>query len=287
MEQIGRGIYIENAYSGVTLGGLILNHGTVFIDAPLRAEEGRSWRLALQGLGGSANRLLVNLDAHPDRTLGARVMECTILAHHKTAQVFRSRPSVFKGQNAESGAEWETYDEAVGTRWAVPDITFTNQISLHWGLYEVLLQHHPGPTPGAIWVAIPAEKILFVGDAVLAEQPPFLANADIADWMESLKYLMKEFPDFNIVSGRGGPIAYSYVQTQYEHLGLIQKNLEKFALKDTPVEATETLIPKLLADLNISEQLEDQFAHRLRHGLAQYFTRHYRPADAATSAMLE
>lgn len=286
MEQIGHGIYVENAYSGVTLGGLILNHGTIFIDAPLRAEEGRSWRMALQGLGGSANRLLVNLDAHPDRTLGARVMECTILAHYKTALVFRSRPSVFKGQNADSGSEWETYDEAVGTRWAVPDITFTDKITLHWGQPDIILEHHPGPTPGAIWVAIPAEKVLFVGDAVLAEQPPFLANADIADWMESLKYLMKEYPNFIIVSGRGGPISYDYVKTQYDHLGLILKNLEKIALKDSPAEATEKLIPKLLADLKISEQLEDQYAQRLRHGLAQYFTRHYRPADA-TSAMLE
>ncbi len=279
MEQIGRNIYYENAYSGVTLGGLILPHGTIFIDAPLRAEEGRAWRSALQGLGGSANRLLINLDAHPDRTLGARVMECTIIAHQKTAQVFRSRPSVFKGQSADSGSEWETYDEAVGTRWAVPDITFTQSVALHWGPPDIYLENHPGPTPGAIWVAIPAEKILFVGDAVLSDQPPFLANANIPDWLVSLEVLSKEYPDYTIISGRGGPVPSDAVRLQRQHLSLIQKNLDKIARRDIPPEATEAIIPTLLAELQYPRSQEEQYAQRLRHGLSQYFTRHYRPAD--------
>jgi len=279
MENIGRGIYYENAYTGVTLGGLILPHGTIFIDAPLRAEEGRAWRSALQGMGGSANRLLINLDAHPDRTLGARVMECTIIAHQKTAQVFRSRPSVFKGQNTESGSEWETYDEAVGTRWAVPDITFSQNVALHWGPPDIFLENHSGPTPGAIWVAVPAEKILFVGDAVLHEQPPFLANADIPDWIASLDVLVKKFPNYTIISGRGGPVPYEAVHTQRENLTLILNSLEKIARRDTAPDATENLIPTLLAELKYPRSLEEQYAQRLRHGLSQYFSRHYRPSD--------
>ncbi len=283
MEQIGRGIYFENAYSGVTLGGLIMPHGTIFIDAPLRAEEGRAWRSALQGMGGSANRLLINLDAHPDRTLGARVMECTIIAHQKTAQVFRSRPSVFKGQNTESGSEWEVYDEAVGTRWAVPDITFSQNVALHWGPPDIYLDNHPGPTPGAIWVAIPAEKILFVGDAVLAEQPPFLANADIPEWIASLDDLVKKYPNFTIISGRGGPVPFDTVRTQREHLSLILHSLEKIARRDPPPEATENLINPLLAELKYPRGQEEQYAQRLRHGLSQYFSRHYRPSDNGSS----
>jgi hypothetical protein len=133
MEEISRGIYYENTYSGVTLGAILLPQGTILLDAPLRAEEGRAWRGKLTNLGASPNRFLINLDAHPDRTLGARVMDSTIIAHQKTAQVFRSRPSVFKGNNAESGSEWEAYDEAVGTRWAVPDLTFTKHMFIHWG----------------------------------------------------------------------------------------------------------------------------------------------------------
>jgi glyoxylase-like metal-dependent hydrolase (beta-lactamase superfamily II) len=286
MEKIGNGIYIENAYSGVTLGGLIQPFGTIFIDAPLRAEEGRMWRATLNGLGGSSsNRLLVNLDAHPDRTLGARIMECTILAHQKTAQVFRSRPSVFKGQNADSGSEWETYDEAVGTRWAVPDITFSQRIALHWGGPDIILEHHAGPTPGAIWVAIPDARILFVGDCVLADQPPFLANADIPTWLESLNAIEASYLGFTIISGRGGAIPFGAVEKLRSQLTLIQSELERMANRET-LEATEILIPMVLSNLNqqsgTQPGFEDQYAQRLRHGLAQYFMRHYRPTESNT-----
>src|SRR5512135_1523192 len=168
MREIHPGIYVETAYPGVTLGALLFSQGTILIDAPMRAEDTRAWRTILSNQGASLNRILVNLDAHADRTIGSRAMECTIIAHQKTAQVFRSRPSIFKGQNPESGAEWETYNDAVGMRWASPDITFNQRICLHWGPPDVILEHHPGPTAGSIWAIIPSAHIIFVGDSVTA-----------------------------------------------------------------------------------------------------------------------
>ncbi|MEK7259881.1 MAG: quinolinate synthase NadA, partial [Pseudomonadota bacterium] len=46
-------------------------------------------------------------DAHPDRTLGVRAMDCTVIAHEKTAQAFRNRPNTFKAQGDETGSNWE------------------------------------------------------------------------------------------------------------------------------------------------------------------------------------
>ncbi|RPI26754.1 MAG: hypothetical protein EHM70_18600, partial [Chloroflexota bacterium] len=241
MEEIDQGIYVETSYPGVTLGALILSHGTILIDAPLRAEDARSWRSALINVGSSGNRTLVNLDAHPDRTLGARAMECTIIAHHKTAQVFRSRPSVFKGQNVESGSEWETYSETVGMRWAIPDITFSQRISLHWGPPDVILEYHPGPSAGAIWAIVPDKKVIFVGDTVLYNQPPFLTNADVAGWMESLDVLHKSYKDYSIVSGRGGLVPSEAVSIQQRTFKNILKGMEKLAKRNAPPESTEGL----------------------------------------------
>jgi glyoxylase-like metal-dependent hydrolase (beta-lactamase superfamily II) len=279
MQELTHGIYIENAYPGVTLGALILSHGTILIDAPLRAEDARAWKAALLGLGGNFNRLLVNLDSHTDRTLGARAMECTIIAHQKTAQIFRGRPSVFKGQNAESGSEWETQNETVGTRWAVPDITFTQKVSLYWGPPDVILEHHPGPTPGSIWVVVPEAKIIFVGDAVLPHQPPFLASADIPAWVETLDVLAKQYRDFTILSGRSGLVPFEVIRAQQHHLKNILKGLEKLAKRNASADETENLIPSLLADLTFSPKLEEQFTQRYHHGLYQYYAHHYRPSD--------
>ena len=280
MQQIERGIYYENTYPGVTVGAVILPLGTILIDAPLRAEDTRSWLSILHNLGGKPNRFLVNLDAHPDRTLGARSMECTIIAHQKTAQVFRTRPSIFKGQNAESGSEWETYDDVVGTRWAVPDITFTHRISVNWGDPEVVIEHHPGPAPGSIWVTIPMARVVFVGDVVLTRQPPFLTNADIPAWIDTLDNLLTSYLDYVIVSGRGGPVTIDAVRSQQRHLKNVLKGLERLAKRNASPEEIENLIPALLSDLTFAPELKEQFIQRYRHGLFQYYTRRYRPLEA-------
>jgi cyclase len=281
MQQIEHGIYIENSYPGVTVGAILLPLGTILVDAPLRAEDARAWLNVIYNLGGKPNRMLVNLDAHPDRTLGARSMECTIIAHQKTAQVFRTRPSVFKGQNVESGSVWETFDDIVGTRWALPDITFTHRISLHWGELEVHIEYHAGPAPGGTWVVIPAAKIVFVGDVVLLNQPPFLTNADIPAWIDTLSLLMSSFREFTIISGRGGVITQDAVKAQQQRLKSILRGLDRMVKRNAPSSEVERLIPKLLSDISFPNELRDQYYQRYRHGLFQYYARRYHPNETS------
>jgi len=281
MEQIAHGIYYENSYPGVTVGAILLPMGTIMIDAPLRTEDARIWLNLLYNLGAKPNRMLVNLDAHPDRTLGARSMECTIIAHQKTAQVFRSRPSIFKGQNAESGSVWETFDDVVGTRWQLPDITFTHQISLHWGEQEVLIEYHAGPAPGGTWVSIPSAKVVFVGDVILLNQPPFLTNADIPAWIETLDFLMSSFGEYTVISGRGGQIGHEEIKTQQRHLKNILKGLDRLVKRNAPTADVENLIPNLLSDLSFPPELHDQYYQRYHHGLFQYYARRYRPSESS------
>ena len=132
MQELAQHVYIETAYAGVTLGAINWSHGLILIDCPFRAEDVRSWRSALLNLGGGVDRLLINLDAHLDRTLGTRSMDCTVLGHDKMAGVFRNRPVTFKAQGSETGAEWELYNGLGSIRWAPPEITFTDQMVIHW-----------------------------------------------------------------------------------------------------------------------------------------------------------
>jgi len=280
MQQIKRGIYFEDSYLGVTLGALVFSHGTIMVDAPLRPEDARAWRSALMNLRGGTNRLLVCLDSHLDRTLGARALDTTIVAHQKTAQVFRNRPTVFKGQSAESGADWEAYNDAIGTRWAAPDITLTQHLSLHWGGPEVTLEHHPGPTSGSIWAVIPEEKVNFVGDAVQPEQTPFISNSDLTAWIETLDILLARYKDYIIVSGRGGPVTYENVRAQHRYLKSIARGMERLAKRNAPPESTEDLIPGLLSEISFPSDRQEQYTQRLRSGLYQYYIRRYRPTNA-------
>jgi glyoxylase-like metal-dependent hydrolase (beta-lactamase superfamily II) len=277
MDSISKKVFVEDQYPGVTLG--VINHprGLIQIDAPPSPEDGRSWRAALMSLGGGPERILINLDPHPDRTLGVRAMDCSAIAHEKTAQVFRNRPSTFKAQSDETGADWENIPGLTGIRWVAPEISFTNSMTLYWDEdTPILLESHPGPNAGAIWVVLPEEKIVFVGDAVLKNQPPFLANADLPAWLETLALLQsKVYQDYTVISGRGGVVSVALIKSQVDFIKDAHKRLEKLSQKKQKVDLDGNLVQQLLSNFKVPSARQKQYAQRLRYGLKHYYARHY------------
>lgn len=280
MDAIAKNVYIEERYLGVTLGVIVQTRGLIQIDAPPSPEDGRTWRASLMGMGNGPERILINLDAHPDRTLGVRAMDCTVIAHEKTAQAFRNRPNTFKAQGDETGANWEAIPGLGSVRWAPPEISFVEKITIHWSDTPILLESRPGPSSGAIWVTLPEEKVVFVGDAVLKGQPPFLAHADLPAWIEALKILLEpEYKGFNIVSSRGGVVTQQIVRSQIDILKRIYDKVDKLAKKKPANPATDKLADAVLKDFKAPAARQRQYLQRLRYGLQHYYARHYLPSS--------
>jgi glyoxylase-like metal-dependent hydrolase (beta-lactamase superfamily II) len=271
MQEITKNIYIEDQFPGATLGVIVTPRGLIQIDAPPSPEDARSWRATLMNLGGGIERALINLDAHPDRTLGARAMDCIVIAHEKTANSFRTRPSIFKAQGEETGSDWESIAGLGSVRWSPPEISFLDQMALHWDDSPVILEHRAGPTNGAIWVNLPVEKIVFVGDAVLKNQPPFLAGSNLAAWITALEVLLSaEFKGYTVISGRGGMVTTNVVKTQLDFLKHVQDKIGKVTTKKATPAAVEKLVTLFMTWFKSPTARQKQYAQRLRFGLLHY-----------------
>lgn len=279
MQAIANQVYIEDQYPGVTLGAIALPHGLIQVDAPPSPEDGRSWRASLLGLNSGVERLLVNLDAHPDRTLGVRAMDCTVVAHEKTAQAFRNRPNTFKAQGDETGADWESVAGIGSVRWSPPEISFTSRMSIEWSNLQIILEHHPGPTPGASWVVLPELKIVFVGDLVMKRQPPFLAYSNLPEWLAALDILLNDYQTFTVVSGRSGLVNKVDIQAQRDFIANLATQMDALAQKQAGADAVEALIQPLLAAVKAPAERQKQYAQRLAHGLRHYYQRRYHPTS--------
>lgn len=276
MQEITKNIFIEDQFPGVTLGVIVTKRGLIQIDAPPSPEDARTWRAALMNLGGGLERVLINMDAHPDRTLGARAMDCTVIAHEKTASTFRIRPGTFKAQGEETGADWESIPGLGSVRWAPPEISFSDQMTLNWDDAAVFLEYHPGPANGSIWVHLPEEKVLFIGDTVLKNQPPFLAGSNLKAWLTSLNELQDAaFKGYTFISSRGGVVNANAVKSQYDFLKHINDKLEKMTAKKPNPAAVEKLVTSLLTWFKAPAARQKQFAQRLRYGLLHYNSRHH------------
>jgi len=156
-------------------------------------------------------------------------------------------------------------------------------MTINWGDSPVVLEHHPGPTSGATWVILPEAKVVFVGDAVLKNQPPFLAGADLPVWLDTLKLLLSPaYRNWLVVSGRGGVVTVDMIRAQKDYLEKVFNKVEKLARKKPAPEAVESLITPLLRPFKISSSHMQKYTRRLRYGLRYYYSRHYRSTGSGS-----
>jgi glyoxylase-like metal-dependent hydrolase (beta-lactamase superfamily II) len=279
MQEIKPGIFYEDAYPGPTIGAILLPRGMVFIDAPLRPEDVHRWKTTLLNRSqGTIHKVVVCLDDHMDRTIGAKSLDCPIIAHQEAAKALHEPSNMIRNQIQESSAAWERYSENSGMSWMAPDITFSDKIQLHWAEDPVLIEHHPGPRPGSSWVILPTEKVLFLGDAVTVKGPPFLGRAHIPTWIDTLDVLLRaRYKDYILISGRGGPVSHDQIRELKKSFRKIHRRIEKLASRRGSAEDAGELAEKYLDEFSVEKRDREFFLQRLQYGLSQYYTHNYFP----------
>jgi len=281
VKKLKSNIYYESNYTGATVGALLFSKDTVLVDAPLKPEEGRAWLSNLHKAGAKSRRLAINLDSHPDRTLGTQTLDAQVLAHRETVRQFRRRAAIFKALKQESGAEWEETPGLSGLRWVLPRITFTDHTLLHFDGHELRVEMHPGPGPGACWLVSPKDKVVFVGDTLAVGEPPFLAQADIPAWLKQLDLLAsRNFRGYTIIAGRGGKAAGKDIANLRRFLKTVEEKLRALAKKKSAQAEIEKLAVKLAEKFNAPAKRKVLYAQRLKFGMQNYFIRRYQPGKS-------
>lgn len=276
MEEIAQNVYLETSYPGVVLGAMALKRGLMMIDAPFRMEDQRSWLSSLTRLNCGSDKLLVTLDSHIDRTLGVRAMEVDVIAQEKIVEILRDQPTSVRGQDIDAGADWEPFDLPATIRWVLPQMTYTDALSIYWDDEPVKLIHRAGAHVAGTWLQYDPEKVLFVGDSVVLNQPPFLDWSDINSWIEELEELESEkYNGYKIISGRNGLVRPKSIEKFREFLMQIQEVIEQAASEKSDVDVLLDEVPELLKKLKYTKTLTQRYHNRLAWGLTQYYRYHY------------
>jgi len=272
MRSVSSAVYLENKYAGVSVGAVASHGRLLLIDAPIRVEDAREWISQLGEKGRP--RSLALLDHHPDRVLGARGLDLPILAHDETRLVMNSWPDTFKGGTRPIGAEADRLKRISGVSKAVPDLTFSEEMSLHLEGREILLLHRPGPTRGSIWVVVPDAKVVFLGDAVWLDEPAYLGEADVDAWQETLQQAARgPFKGFTLVSSRDGVVDRKAVSQMAAWLGRVEDRLRKLKPRPDLEESTGSLATSLLRGFKIPATRREHAHLRLQAGLERLYTR--------------
>ncbi|MDP2965548.1 MAG: hypothetical protein Q8N39_05840 [Pelolinea sp.] len=277
MKEIATDILIETDYEGVTVGAIRTPAGVVMVDTPINPKDASIWRTTCTRTAAGSNRLLVLLDEHFDRVSGATNIKCPVIVHEKTSQAVSARPSSKNQSSIGTSTAWETNPEPITTRWIHAEITFTANMAVNWGDDPILLELHPGPSKGSTWVVVPHKQVAFIGDTVTPGQPPFLANADIEAWLESLHELqLARFKDFILISGRGSLVTMDDIKELEHFLKKAARKLGKLVASKTKADEAEALGEELLENFpSINKHEAELFRNRLTTGVVQYYSSHF------------
>lgn len=279
MKKLKAKVYIESAYAGVTVGAISVPEGTVLIDAPLRPVDSQAWLASLAKIGAGGPVILVNQDSHPDRSLGAQELNSPLIMHQEAARELKQRAAIFKSLKQESGAEWENLDGLRSLRWLSPEVLFTSKMDIRLGESQIIIREAPGPSPGACWVDFPEAKILFIGDAVTKNEAPFIAEANIREWLERLDLLLsKEYKGYRFICGRGGEVGSKEIRETRRFLSDVEGRLEKLAKRKATHTEAGKLADKVFEKFKYPAKNKKIVMQRLRHGLQSYYIATYFPA---------
>jgi cyclase len=272
MREIVRGVLMEDKYPGVIVGAIASDHKAVLVDCPIRVEDAREWVSRLSDFGRP--RYMALLDAYPDRVLGARALDLPLIAHDETRLTMATWPDTFKGAAHPIGAEADRLKRITGVTKAVPEVSFSDELEVYLGDRLIEFWHRPGPMAGSIWVVDHDSGVAFIGDTVSLSEPPYLGEADIDVWLESLDDL-RGLKGYKLVSSHDGLIKASDVNSMGRFLRKVPVRLERMADRNQPLEAVSALATRLMQGMKVPSSRREQAVLRLESGLARLYRRTY------------
>jgi len=274
MHKLAPNVFLENKYAGVNLGLVVTEEGLLLVDSPLHAEDVNEWRKEVGQRGRP--KFLILLDSHPDRVLGSGLLKLPAIAQTQTLKTIREWADTFKGNAHPIGAEADQLKRITGVNNAIPEITFSERMVIHLGRKEIVFLHRSGPRPGSMWMVIPDLSVVFVGDTVTIDEPPYVGVADIEAWLNSLDELRESnLKTYTLISSCGGRIDRKDINNMARFLRKVQSRVEKLGDGKTRNEEAGRLAMGLMGDYRIRSIREDLIFNRLKTGLLDLSLLHF------------
>jgi len=203
--------------------------------------------------------------------LGARLLEAPIVA----ARAAYERASAYTDGFWRGFVEgWsrcypEAADDLAEALIALPEIMFTDRLTLHKGGSDVMVERIAGAAPGSAWIHLPEQNVLFVGDTLLVDAHPFLgAVPDSKAWLNTLKSLRRaRFSRTIIIPGRGKLCDQSATRPLSDYIALARRRARSLNTAGRARVDRVAAVAELLALFPVPDDEHDIVQRRIKAGL--------------------
>lgn len=272
MKKIAPNVYAETGYPGVNVGFVVTPPGAIAIDAPTLPHDARAWRQKVIETANGPILYVILTDAHLDRMLSVGLFEAPIVATRATYEQAVAYADSDRRGAAENWARMYSPEGTASlpeTPVVLPEILFTDSLTLHKGGVDITVQRIAGSAPGSAWVYLPEQDVLFTGDTLVAKTHPFLADApDTRAWLETLKALRQpRFADTTIVPGRGPICNQSATRPLGKYIALVRQRARSLRATGQARADKTAVVAELLSLFPVADEEYESVQQRIRAGL--------------------
>jgi cyclase len=227
--KVSNHVYCRIGEKGDSNNGVVVcDDCCIVVDTATYPGQTKKDLLNLQKITDKKIKYLINTHYHADHTFGNMYFH-DVIAHRFCYETLKERTPFYMKyveENAEDRNQFE------GFTIKLPTLVFEKEIILYYSP-EIEVTHYGGHTRGSTTVFIPEENILFSGDLLFVGSHPYLADADIIQWIAALEDLM-ELDVKKIIPGHGEvctakefEIQVKYLETFYEALRDLKEEYTK------------------------------------------------------------
>jgi cyclase len=274
VQELAPGVYIETGFRRVNVGAILTEAGFVLIDTPPYPDDAHAWREMLAAESHKPILAIVNTDCHIDRIIGNGWFDArVIVAHEETIARLENLPPSFMDSAIDSLTHnMVERNSFAGVQLRIPTVGFTYRMHVRYGEYSIPLLAMAGPTAGSLWVHLPEQRIVFVGDSVVADQHPYISSPCTKNWLESLTILRRSrFAANWIVPGRGPLVDKDATEPISEYLRLARRRVQSLYRAGRPRADTSTLVSELLDLFPYDDSDPETVQRRIKAGLDRIY----------------
>ncbi len=274
MQELAPGVWVETGYRLITVGAIQTEAGWVLIDTPPYPRDAWHWRETLAEIAPLPVLAVVLTDGHRDRLPGICWFDApTVIAHDETLAQMAALPSTFMESVAEALARTPVEREQFASaRLVMPTVTFSQRLILHYGNRHISLLSMTGPMAGSLWVHLPEERVLFMGDSLSVDEHPYISGPYTKEWLDNLTELRRpRFAADLLVPGRGSAVDKNATEPLSNYLRLVRRRVQSLYRAGRPRADTAALVPELLTAFPYDPADSENVQRRIKSGLDRIY----------------
>ncbi|MGD9143173.1 MAG: MBL fold metallo-hydrolase [Dehalococcoidia bacterium] len=198
MKKITDNIYMENELSVCNNSYVVTSDGVVVIDTPMMPDAAR--KIVAETAKFGTVRYVINGEPHSDHVSGNYYYGGTVVSHEGSRETMQEmKVEDLIAQIKQMAPDSPPPDSDF--RYRLPEITFSESMTLYLGDHTFHLIHMPGHTPYNLAVHVPEERTVFTSDNISLGMPIFFDSVP-DKWLESISRLEELDVDI-VVPGHG------------------------------------------------------------------------------------